>query len=174
MNSKAMPTPIVALLDKEPLAASDALAAGVALSHANVIKLVRRHKASLERFGPLRFEIRKGVALPQGGFAKATEIALLNEQQATLLISMLRNSPIVIECKVRLVEEFYRMRAALSQQAKGLWQQMQALIAQEVESKVRASFGSRLMLDRKRDIPHFESEHQRLEAEIQPSLPLFH
>lgn len=39
------------MLDKEPLAASDALAAGVALSHANVIKLVRRHKASMERFG---------------------------------------------------------------------------------------------------------------------------
>lgn len=172
MNSKAMPTPIVALLDKEPLAASDALAAGVVLPHASVIKLVRKHRASLERFGPLRFEIRPRLKGRHGG--GDVEIALLNEQQATLLISMLRNSPIVIECKVRLVEEFYRMRAALSQQAKGLWQQMQALIAQEVESKVRASFGSRLMLDRKRDIPHFESEHQRLEAEIQPSLPLFH
>lgn len=171
MNSKAMPTPIVALLDKEPLAASDALAAGVALSHANVIKLVRKHQASLERFGGVRFEIRP--FLTRGG-VQQKEVALLNEQQATLLISMLRNSPIVIECKVRLVEEFYRMRDALNQQAKGLWQQMQALIAQEVESKVRASFGSRLMLDRKRDIPHFESEHQRLEAEIQPSLPLFH
>nr|WP_183020537.1 hypothetical protein [Delftia sp. UME58] len=102
------------------------------------------------------------------------EIALLNEQQATLLISLMKNTGIVVDCKVRVVEEFYRMRTALSQQALGLWQQMQALIAQEVESKVRASFGSRLMLDRKRDIPHFESEHQRLEAEIQPSLPLFH
>lgn len=172
MNSKAMPTPIVALLDKEPLAASDALAAGVALSHASVIKLVRKHRASLERFGPLRFEIRPRLKGRHGG--GDVEIALLNEHQATLLISMLRNSPIVIECKVRLVEEFYRMRDALNQQAKGLWQQMQALIAQEVESKVRASFGSRLMLDRKRDIPHFESEHLRLEAAIQPSLPMFH
>ncbi len=169
MTSKAMPTPIVALLDKEPLAASDALAAGVVLPHASVIKLVRKHKASLERFGPIRFEIRVGN---RGG--RPVEIALLNEQQATLLISLMKNTVIVVDCKVRLVEEFYRMRVALSQQAKGLWQQMQALIAQEVESKVRASFGSRLMLDRKRDIPHFESEHQRLEAEIQPSLPLFH
>ncbi len=170
METKATPAPLVALLDQEPLAATDALAEGVSLSHASVIKLVRKHKASLERFGPLRFEIRKGAALPQGGFAKGTEVAHLNEQQSTLLISMMKNTAIVVDCKVRLVEEFYRMRTALSQQAKGLWQQMQALIAQEVESKVRASFGSRLMLDRKRDIPHFESEHQRLEAEIQPSL----
>lgn len=167
-------TPIVAVFDGELLASSEALAAGVKLSHASVIKLVRKHQASLERFGPLRFEIRKGSALPQGGFAKATEVALLNEQQSTLLISMLRNSPVVIECKVRLVEEFYRMRDALNQQAQGLWKQMQALIAKEVESKVKASFGSRLMLDRKRQIPFFESEHHRLDAEIQPALPLFH
>lgn len=172
MEAKATPVLIVALLDQEPLAASDALAAGVVLPHASVIKLVRKHRTSLERFGPLRFEIRPRLKGRHGG--GDVEIALLNEQQATLLISMLRNSPIVIECKVRLVEEFYRMRTALSQQAKGLWQQMQALIAQEVESKVRASFGSRLMLDRKRDIPRFESEHQRLEAEIQPSLLLHH
>ena len=64
----------------------------------------------------------------------ATEFALLNAQQSTLLISMMRNTPVVIECKVRLVEEFFRMRDALKQQALGLWQQMQALIAQEVES----------------------------------------
>jgi len=87
---------------------------------------------------------------------------------------MMRNTPVVVECKVRLVEEFFRMRDALRQRAQGLWQQMQALIAQEVESKIKATFGSRLMLDRKREIPFFESEHQRLEAEIQPALPLFH
>ena len=66
------------------------------------------------------------------------------------------------------------MRDALSQQAKGRWQQMQALIAQEVESKIKASFGSRLMLDRNQEIQFFKSERQRLEIEIQPALPLFH
>jgi hypothetical protein len=52
----------------------------------------------------------------------------------------------------------------------GLWQQMQALIAQEVESKVRASFGSHLMLERKREIPYFEDERRQLETLIQPTL----
>lgn len=174
MTAQEKPQPIVELFKSEPLAATDALALGVEHSHESVIKLVRKHQSSLERFGPVRFEIRKGSPLPQGGFAKATEVALLNEPQSTLLISMMRNTPIVVECKVRLVEEFYRMRDALNQRASGLWQQMQALIAQEVESKIKASFGSRLMLDRKREIPFFDSEHQRLDAEIQPGLPLFH
>lgn len=52
----------------------------------------------------------------------------------------------------------------------GLWQQMQALIAREVESKVRASFGSHLMIERKREIPGFRAQHLVLDAQIQPSL----
>lgn len=164
-------TPIVALFDGEPRASTVALSVGVKLSHASVIKLVRKHQSSLERFGGVRFEIQP---FQTKGGVQQREVALLNEQQSTLLIAMLRNSPVVIECKVRLVEEFYRMRDALNQQAQGLWKQMQALIAKEVESKVKASFGSRLMLDRKRQIPFFESEHHRLDAEIQPALPLFH
>ncbi|TCP16916.1 Rha family transcriptional regulator [Simplicispira metamorpha] len=171
MTDQKKPMPIVSLFDGEPLASSEALAVGVNHSHESVIKLVRKHQASLERFGRVRFQIQ---SFPTNGGPQAREVALLNEPQSTLLITMMRNTAIVIECKVRLVEEFYRMRDALSQRAQGLWQQMQALIAQEVESKIKASFGSRLMLDRKQEIPFFKSEHQRLEAEIQPALPLFH
>lgn len=52
----------------------------------------------------------------------------------------------------------------------GLWQRMQALVAREVESKVRASFGSHLMLERKREIPSFRDERLLLNDMIQPSL----
>ena len=170
MSAQKEITPIVALFDSEPLAASDALAVGVKHSHESVIKLVRKHQASLELFGLVRFEIRPRLKGQHGG--GDVEVALLNEPQSTLLISMMRNTAIVIACKVRLVQEFYRMRDALNQRAQGLWQQMQALIAQEVESKVKATYGSLLMLDRKREIPFFETERQRLDEEIQP--PLFH
>jgi len=166
------PTSIVTLIGTEPLASTLALAQGLHLTHAAVIKLVRKHRSSMERFGPLRFEIRPRLQGQHGG--GDTELALLNEHQATLLISMMRNTPIVIECKVRLVEEFFRMRDALQTQQQGLWQQMQALIAREVDSKVRASFGSHLMLERKRDIPTFNAKRQQLESEIQPMLPIFH
>jgi len=51
---------------------------------------------------------------------------------------------------------------------------MQALIAREVESKVRASFGSHLMLERKREIPQLHANISTLREEIEPPLPMFH
>ncbi|MFZ6727358.1 KilA-N domain-containing protein [Undibacterium sp. MH2W] len=53
---------------------------------------------------------------------------------------------------------------------KNLWQQMQALITKEVSSQVRASFGSKLMLSRKKEIPRLKSERDLIESKIQPSL----
>lgn len=169
MSKSEMIVPLVALFDGEPLASTEAIAHDVKLAHASVLKLTRKHQASLELFGRVRFEIQPFQT--KGGI-QHREVALLNEQQSTLLVAMMKNSTIVVRCKVRLVQEFYRMRDALNQRAQGLWQQMQALIAQEVESKMKATYGSRLMLDRKREIPFFKEEHQRLGAEIQP--PLFH
>ena len=163
--------PLVTPIEGEPRASTEVIAAGVEQQHASVIKLVRKHQAAFEAFGPLRFEIRKGRSLRQGGFAKPTEYAMLNEHQAGLLIAFMRNAPRVIEFKVNLIAEFFRMRAALAQREQSLWQQMQALIAREVESKVRASFGSHLMLERKREIPEFETLREQLENKIQP--PLF-
>lgn len=165
-------TPIVVVVHGEPLASSEVIAKGMKAQHASTIKLLRKHQPALERFGPIRFEIRLAGTRQGGG--KPVEFAMLNEQQAALLISLMRNTARVVGFKSDLIAEFFRMRDALNQQAQGLWKQMQALIAKEVESKVKASFGSRLMLDRKRQIPFFESEHHRLDAEIQPALPLFH
>jgi hypothetical protein len=55
--------------------------------------------------------MRKGKALPQGGFAKATEVALLNEPQATFLLTLMRNSEIVVKFKLALVKAFFALRA---------------------------------------------------------------
>jgi Rha family phage regulatory protein len=72
--------------------------------------------------------------------------------------------------KEAYIEAFNAMAESIANQEKNLWQQMQALIAREVESKVRASFGSHLMLQRKRELPYFADERDRLESEIQPNL----
>ncbi|CZW49135.1 Uncharacterized phage-encoded protein [Enterobacter kobei] len=44
----------------------------------------------------------------------AIQIALLNEQQTTLLITYMRNNEVVREFKKRLVYEFFTMRSALA------------------------------------------------------------
>lgn len=58
----------------------------------------------------------------------------------------------------------------LQTNAMGLYQQLQALIAEEVSTQVRASFGSRLMLERKRAIPDLKKRRERIETELQSQL----
>ncbi|RAW93958.1 MULTISPECIES: Rha family transcriptional regulator [unclassified Photorhabdus] len=84
-----------------------AIADGVEREHDTIIKLVDRNKADLEEFGTIGFEIRKS-----GG--KPLRVALLNEQQTTLLITYMRNNDIVRAFKKRLVSEFFRMRGELA------------------------------------------------------------
>ncbi|RQV23609.1 hypothetical protein DF039_09100 [Burkholderia cenocepacia] len=47
-----------------------------------------------------------------------------------------------MQLKIAPVKAFFRMRDELGGREQNLWQQMRALIAREVESKVRASLGS--------------------------------
>ncbi|MEW8358390.1 MAG: Rha family transcriptional regulator [Candidatus Thiodiazotropha sp.] len=88
-----------------------AIAEGIGYSHATVIKLVRSHADKLEQFGPCRFEIQM-VDRQQGG-GRPVEYAHLTEPQATLLLTFMRNNPVVVQFKIRLVEEFYRMKEQL-------------------------------------------------------------
>ena len=158
--------PLVSAINGEARASSEVIARGVEQGHRGVMHLIRTHLVHFEAFGKVQFEMR----LNRRG--SSTEFAMLNEHQASLLIAFMRNAPRVVEFKVKLIREFFRMRDELTSKQKGLWQQMQELIAQEVESKVRASFGSHLMLERKREIPDFRQKRLNLESEIQPPLLL--
>ena len=76
----------------------------------NVKHLIRNHKRDFEEFGVLGFEIRK-----LNGRGRPRKTYHLNEQQATLLITYLDNTPEVNQFKKNLVHEFYRMRKELKQ-----------------------------------------------------------
>lgn len=153
--------------DGELKSTTPIIARGLKQTHNSVIKLVKKYQAELESFGSVRFQLQD---FDTRGGSQTREIALLNEHQCALLGSLMRNNPTVVAFKVALVKEFYRMREQLSQQSKSLWHQLQAALAKEAESAVRASFGSRLMLQRKRELPLFVEEIGELEAKIQPSL----
>lgn len=75
-----------------------------------------------------------------------------------------------MEFKEAYIAAFNDMAERINNHDKNLWQQMNALIAREIESKIRASFGSHLMLTRKKEIPPLRDERQILEDAIQPSL----
>lgn len=97
---------LVLLHHNEPMTTSLAIAEGTENTHESVIKLVRKYVDDLQEFGTFGFEIQKSGGRP-------TEIAYLNEPQATLLITYLRNSETVRRFKIALVKAFYELRDRL-------------------------------------------------------------
>ncbi|MDI6024500.1 Rha family transcriptional regulator [Leucobacter sp. UT-8R-CII-1-4] len=81
--------------------------------HASVLRIVRDNLADFESFGRVGFEI---APFETAGGTQRREIAHLNEPQATLLMTYMRNSEVVKNFKLALVAEFYRMRQALTPQ----------------------------------------------------------
>lgn len=102
---------IVSLYHNQPMTTSLAIANGVKMDHASVIKLARNHLDRLARFGEVGFEIRLN---PQGS---PTEFLWMNEQQSTFLVTLMRNTPIVLDFKEALVRAFFEMRDRLQQMA---------------------------------------------------------
>ncbi|EOC1425734.1 Rha family transcriptional regulator [Cronobacter dublinensis] len=90
---------------------TDAIAKGVGRDHDTIIKLVDRNKSDIEEFGRVGFEIR---TLETNGGKQKQRVALLNEQQTTLLITYMRNNEVVRAFKKRLVSEFFSMRGELA------------------------------------------------------------
>lgn len=88
---------------------SETVAEGSGVQHKNVLELIDANRTDFEDFGQVAFETRKGSALRQGGFARSTRVALLNEQQATLLMTYQRNTDQVRAFKRALVKAFFEM-----------------------------------------------------------------
>ena len=98
---------LVVLEKNKPVTTSLIIAKGVKTEHHSVITLIRRHIKSLEEFGTLEFQVRKSGGRP-------LEFAILNEEQTTFLITCMRNTEIVIDFKIKLVKEFYKMKNTIS------------------------------------------------------------
>lgn len=84
-----------------------AIAEGVGVQHKNILETIRKNSFDFQEFGAFAFETRKS-----GG--RQTEIAILNEPQATLLLTYMRNNEVVKKFKKSLVKAFFEMRDQLS------------------------------------------------------------
>ena len=96
--------PLVIMRAGAPITTTLAMALGTENEHASVIGLVRKHLKDFEEFGLVRFEIEPKAAGKRGG--GDIEFAILNEDQATLLITYMRNSPLIRGFKIRLIKAF--------------------------------------------------------------------
>lgn len=100
---------IVTIENGEPVTDTVAIANGVGLEHSSVMLLVKKYEAELNE-GLSPFQIAKFKTKGRDG-----EKAILNEQQTTFLITLMRNSEIVVSFKRRLVSEFFKQRKAIAE-----------------------------------------------------------
>ena len=96
-------------LNEEPYTTDKIIAENSGNDLDSVRRLARSHKQDFEEFGFFGFEIRK-----LSGRGRPEKIYHFNEQQATLLITYLDNTPQVNQFKKSLVREFYRMKKELT------------------------------------------------------------
>lgn len=95
----------------EPYTTADTVAQYAKVRHKTVNELIRKHFADLEEFGTLRFEME---AVERARGVKYAKVYHLNEQQATLLITYLKNTEPVRQFKKALVRGFFEARQELS------------------------------------------------------------
>lgn len=93
---------------KEPYTTSEIIAECAGIKHHAIQEHIRKQIGRLEQFGKVSFKMRP---LQSGQQAKDY---ILNEQQATLLITFLKNTEQVANFKTNLVKAFFEMRDELS------------------------------------------------------------
>lgn len=101
---------------EEPYTTDEIVAAYSGNSVHAVKNIIYNHKRDFEEFGVLSFEMTKPNKGTQGG--RPTKTYKFNEQQATLLMTYLGNTPKVRTFKKALVRAFFAMRDEKLEQIK--------------------------------------------------------
>ncbi|KJW11614.1 Rha family transcriptional regulator [Levilactobacillus spicheri] len=94
-------------VDAEPFTTGDVIAEYAGIERDSVNRMIRNIYQRLERMGKVGFKIRPMAS------GQESKTYLLNQQQATLLITFLKNTPRVADFKEALVAQFYAMQREL-------------------------------------------------------------
>ena len=98
------------------------IAEGTENQHESIIRLIQNHIEYFERWGKIYFSDFKS-GNKNGDFrGRPAQVAILNEQQATFLVTLLRNNDIILNFKSELVDQFYKMRQILAERQTPEWQ----------------------------------------------------
>lgn len=91
------------------------IAQGTSVKHESVQRRIRDSEKELSELGKVGFKIRAT------GSGQEQKIYVLNEQQATFLITLLKNTPTVVKFKLELVKQFYAMRKFILERQSQSW-----------------------------------------------------
>ena len=99
-------TSMVKLLNGVPLVSTLDMWKDLEVEHDAIMKMVRKYEPLFQDIRSFGFEIRKSGGRP-------TTFCRLDEEQATFLITLMRNSEVVVPFKLKLTRQFYRMKNEL-------------------------------------------------------------
>ena len=106
---------LVVLKKNDCFTTSRVIAEGTSVKHRSIQRTIEKHLKRIERFGKVRFKITPS---PSGQNQK---VYFLNEEQATFLITLLRNTDMVLSFKSELVRQFYAMRKFIMERQTEEW-----------------------------------------------------
>ena len=108
---------LVFLKRNEPFTTSDVIAECAEVGYRSVQRLIENNLNDIEFFGKVRFEIT-----PSGTTKQPKKVYQLSEEQATFLITLLKNTEPVRAFKKELVRQFFIMRKMLVERQSLEWQ----------------------------------------------------
>lgn len=91
---------------------------GVGIKHHALQQLIAKYENDITEFGQLAFEMRP-VRYSRG--TNFEKIYFLNEEQATFVITLMRNNKAVVAFKKELVRQFYLMRQFIFERQSKYW-----------------------------------------------------
>lgn len=98
-------------IDGYLLVDSRLIAERLGIQHEVLIRTINKYLTELQGFGVLRFENGK---LEPGATGRPQRFCYLNEDQATLLMTMSRNTAQVVQCKMELVAAFKKAKSIIN------------------------------------------------------------
>ena len=107
---------LVELKGNDVFTNSKVIADGTNNQHESVVAIIRRYEKDILDFGNIDFS-----DLKSGKRGQPERVYYLNEEQATFVITLLRNSKIVVKFKKELVRQFYAMRRFILEKQSKLW-----------------------------------------------------
>ena len=109
---------LVELKGNDVFTNSKVIADGTNNQHESVVAIIRKYEKDILDFGNIDFS-----DLKSGKRGQPERVYYLNEEQATFVITLLRNSKIVVKFKKELVRQFYAMRRFILEKQSKLWGQ---------------------------------------------------
>ena len=97
---------------KEPFTTSDVIAECTGIESRKIKVTIRKYENEFKQFGKIEI-VSAPYQAESPKMGRPSEAYKLNEQQATFLMTLLKNTPVVVQFKQRLVQEFFRMRQEL-------------------------------------------------------------